>query len=170
MNVRSLITTAAAAFVLAACATSAPPPDQRDPSDPWEPYNRNIYKFNRTLDKAIVKPIAEGYEYVVPDPVETGITNFFTNLKSLQTMINLTLQGRPADTGRMLERFFVNTVFGLAGFFDVASKGGLPSFDEDFGQTMAVWGWKNSRYFVIPFLGPSTVRDGLGQPVDIYAD
>lgn len=162
--------TAVFALALGACATTAPPPDQRDPIDPWEPYNRNMYEFNRTLDKAIIRPIAVGYEAVVPDPLETGITNFFDNLKSLPTMLNLTLQGRPGDTARMFERFFLNTVFGLGGFFDIASKYDKPDFDEDLGQTLAVWGWDESRYFVLPFLGPSTLRDGLARPVDSYSD
>lgn len=164
------LTTSLLALLLAACATTAPPPDERDPVDPWEPYNRNMYEFNRTLDKAIFRPVAVGYQTVVPDPVEKGITNFFVNLKSLPVMINLTLQGRPGDTARMFERFFLNTVFGLAGFFDVASKADLPSYDEDLGQTLAVWGWSESRYFVLPFMGPSTLRDGLARPADSYMD
>lgn len=156
--------------LLAACATTAPPPDQRDPTDPWEPFNRNMYEFNRTLDKAIIRPVAVGYERVVPDPVETGVTNFFDNLRSLPTMINLTLQGRPGDTVKSLVRFTMNSVFGLAGFFDVATRSGVPNFDEDFGQTLAVWGWGDSRYLVLPLLGPSTLRDGLARPVDTYSD
>lgn len=156
--------------LLTACATTAPPPDERHPRDPWEPYNRNMYKFNRTLDKAIFKPVATGYEYVMPDPFEDMITNFFVNLKSLRTMTNLTLQGRPMDTARMLERFVVNSVFGVAGLFDVATKVELPNYKEDFGQTLGVWGWDDSRYFMIPFLGPSTIRDGLGIPFDSYTD
>jgi len=159
-----------AALLLGACATNAPPPDERHPRDPWEPYNRNMYTFNRTLDKAFFRPLATGYETVVPDPVETGVTNFFDNLESLKTIFNLILQGRPADSGRMVHRFLVNSVFGVAGIFDVATAGGLPEFEEDFGQTMAIWGWEDSRYFVIPLLGPSTLRDGLGQPVDSFTD
>lgn len=169
MKYRMLIT-ALAACLLAACATTAPPPDKRDPVDPWEPYNRNMYAFNRALDKAIIRPIAIGYERVVPDPVETGVTNFFDNLQSLPTMINLTLQGRPGDTLKTLVRFTMNSVFGLAGFFDVATRSGVPKFEEDLGQTLAVWGWEDSRYFVLPFLGPSTLRDGLARPVDTYSD
>lgn len=165
-----ILTTPLLALLLTACATTAPPPDERDPIDPWEPYNRNMYKFNRSLDKAIIRPVATGYEAVMPDPVESGITNFFENLKSLPVMINLTLQGRPGDTARMVERFVVNTVFGVAGFIDVATKVGLPDYDEDFGQTLAVWGWEESRYFVLPLMGPSTVRDGLATPVDSYID
>lgn len=165
-----VLTISLLALLLTACATTAPPPDQRDPQDPWEPYNRNMYKFNRSLDKAIFRPVATGYEAVVPDPVETGVTNFFENLKSLPVMFNLTLQGRPGDTVKMMVRFTMNSVFGLAGFFDVATRSGVPNYDEDLGQTFAVWGWEDSRYFVLPFLGPSTLRDGLAMPVDAYWD
>lgn len=169
MSHRPLII-AVLASLLTACATTAPPPDQRDPVDPWEPYNRNVHKFNRTLDKAIIRPVATGYQAVVPDPVETGITNFFDNLKSLPTIVNLALQGRPADSVTSVVRFTMNSVFGLAGFFDVASRSGVPKFDEDLGQTLAVWGWEESRFFMLPFLGPSTLRDGLARPVDSYYD
>jgi len=169
MNSRAL-TSALMALLLTACATTAPPPDQRDPQDPWEPYNRNMYTFNRTLDKAIFRPVATGYEAVVPDPVETGVTNFFDNLQSLPVMLNLALQGRPGDTVTMMLRFTTNSVFGLAGIFDVATRSGMPDYEEDLGQTFAVWGWKDSRYFVLPFFGPSTLRDGLATPVDISWD
>ena len=169
MSIKTL-TTSLLALLLTACATTAPPPDQRDPQDPWEPYNRNMYKFNRSLDKAIFRPVATGYEAVVPDPVETGVTNFFENLQSLPVMINLTLQGRPGDTVKMMVRFTMNSVFGLAGIFDVATRSGVPDYDEDLGQTLAVWGWADSRYFVLPFMGPSTLRDGLATPVDSYWD
>jgi phospholipid-binding lipoprotein MlaA len=167
---RSMLATVAAALLLSACATNAPPPEERDPVDPWEPFNRSVYQFNRTLDKAVVRPVARGYTTVVPDPIETGVTNFFDNLLSLQVMINLALQGRPGDTARMFERFFLNTVFGLAGIFDVSTMSGLPDYEEDFGQTLAVWGWKDSRYLVLPFLGPSTLRDGLAEIPDSYSN
>jgi phospholipid-binding lipoprotein MlaA len=165
-----MLATVAAALLLSACATNAPPPEERDPVDPWEPFNRSVYQFNRTLDKAVVRPVARGYTTVVPDPIETGVTNFFDNLLSLQVMINLALQGRPGDTARMFERFFLNTVFGLAGIFDVSTMSGLPDYEEDFGQTLAVWGWKDSRYLVLPFLGPSTLRDGLAEIPDSYSN
>ncbi|MFO7762551.1 MAG: VacJ family lipoprotein [Wenzhouxiangellaceae bacterium] len=169
MNFKPL-TTSLLALLLTACATSAPPPDERDPIDPWEPYNRNMYKFNRTLDKAIFRPVATGYEYVVPDPVETGVTNFFDNLKSVRTTVSLALQGRPADTVTSMVRFTMNSVFGLAGFFDVATRSGVPQYDEDLGQALAIWGWEDSRYFVLPFFGPSTLRDGLARPAEAYYD
>ena len=153
--------------LLSACATTAPPPDERHPSDPWEPYNRNMYAFNRAVDKAILRPIARGYEAVMPDPAERGVTNFLDNIQSIPTIWNLLLQGEPGDAGRMFERFFVNTIFGLAGIFDVADAAGLPDYDEDFGQTLAVWGWEDSRYFVLPLLGPSTLRDTVGRPISM---
>jgi len=158
------------AALLSACATNAPPPDERDPADPWEPFNRNMYQFNRTLDKAVVRPVATGYEAVVPDPVETGVTNFFDNLQSLPVIANLALQGRASDSVTMVVRFAMNSVFGLGGLFDVATRSGVPQYDEDFGQTLAVWGWRESPYLVLPFLGPSTLRDGLSRPVDAYID
>ena len=169
MRYRTL-TTAAAALLISACATNAPPPEERDPVDPWAPYNRSMYQFNRTLDKAVLRPVARGYAPVVPDPVETGVTNFFDNLLSLQKIINLALQGRPADSVRMTVRFTMNTVFGLGGVLDLATRSGVPQYDEDFGQTLAVWGWEDSRYLVLPFLGPSTLRDGLAEFPDSYSN
>lgn len=168
--IRKFICATFATLLLAACATTAPPPDQRHPSDPWEPYNRNMYAVNRAVDKAVVRPVARAYRAVTPDPVETNINNFFTNLKSLPVVLNLALQGRPGDSLKMIGRFSMNVVFGVAGLFDVATEAGIPKFDADFGQTLALWGWDESRYFVLPLFGPSTVRDGLGRGVDTYSD
>lgn len=167
---KAALSTALTALLLVACATTAPPPDERHPRDPWEPYNRNMFKFNQTVDRAVIRPLAIGYDKVTPPPARRGIRNFFTNIRSPVTMANLLLQGRPADAGTQLKRFFVNTVYGLGGLFDVAGAGGLESHNEDFGQTMAVWGWEDSRFFVLPLMGPSTVRDGLGRVPDGYAD
>lgn len=169
MTTRKLLIAVLAA-TLTACATTAPPPDERDPADPWEPFNRNMYQFNRTLDRAIFKPVATGYEAIVPDPVETGVTHFFENLQSLPVIANLTLQGRPGDSIKMFARFTMNTLLGVGGLFDVATRAGLPQYDEDFGQTLAVWGWSDSRYLVLPLLGPSTVRDGVSIPANAYID
>lgn len=169
MNTRILFMLAAT-VLLTACATTAPPPEQRHPDDPWEPFNRNMYQFNRSLDRAILRPLARAYDKALPRPVKTGIGNAFDNLSSLPTIVNLVLQGRPIDARLKLERFLTNTVGGLGGFFDVASAWDMPDFDEDFGQTLAVWGWDDSRYLVLPLLGPSTVRDGLGRIPDRYID
>lgn len=158
-------------LLLSACATiKAPPPEERIPEDPWEGFNRNVYAFNRGVDKAILIPLARGYNKITPEPIERGIANFFNNLRSLPDIVNLLLQGQPGDAGRMSGRFFVNSVFGLAGFIDVATDAGLADYDEDFGQTLAVWGWDDSRYLMLPFLGPSTLRDAIGTAGDATYD
>ncbi len=161
---------AVAIILIAGCATTAPPRDQRDPSDPWEPFNRNVYSFNRGLDRAIMRPVARGYDFVVPDPAQRGVTNFFRNLRSVGVILNSLLQGRFTDSGRAFERFFVNTIFGVGGLFDVASDGGLEPVEADFGQTLAVWGWRESRFLMLPLFGPSTVRDAVGIPPEIYLE
>ncbi len=158
-----------ASLLLAACATTAPPPEDRHPRDPWEPYNRKMFAVNDALDRAVLRPVAVGYDKVAPRPVKRGVRNFFTNIRSPVNQINLLLQGRPGDAGTELARFAVNLTFGVGGLFDMASRAGIERHNEDFGQTMAVWGWKDSRYFVLPLLGPSTVRDGIGRPVDGYS-
>ncbi len=152
----------ALALLLSACATSAPPSDARHPDDPWEPFNRNVHSFNETADRAVLRPVARGYQAVTPGPVRTGIRNFFTNLRSPVVMLNLLLQGRPGESLEQFERFFVNTLYGLGGVFDLASRGDLPRHEADLGTTFGNWGWEESRYLVLPFFGPSTVRDGLG--------
>lgn len=157
-------------LALSACATTAPPPEERSPHDPWEPFNRNVHAFNMAADRAVLRPLAKGYDKVTPSPVQRGIRNFFTNLRSPVTMLNLLLQGRPADAGTQFKRFFVNTVYGIGGLFDIASAGGIDTHEEDFGQTLAVWGWNESRYLVLPFLGPSTLRDGIGRVPDAYTN
>ncbi|MDZ7790482.1 MAG: VacJ family lipoprotein [Xanthomonadales bacterium] len=159
-----------AGLLLAGCATTAPPPEERDPRDPWEPYNRNMFKFNKAVDRALIRPLAVGYGELTPAPVRRSVRNFFTNIRAPVVMTNLVLQGRPADAGTQLKRFFINSTVGLAGLFDLASDAELASFDEDFGQTMATWGWEDSRFFILPLMGPSTLRDGLGRVPDGYAD
>ena len=131
--------------------------------DPWEGYNRKIHAFNTTFDKAIARPLARGYDTITPDPLQRGIGNFFRNLNYPVTGLNQLLQGKFSEFGESTERFLANTIFGLLGFVDVATLGEIPQHDEDFGQTLAVWGWEDSRYFVVPFLGPRTVRDTLGR-------
>ncbi|MBI2784426.1 MAG: VacJ family lipoprotein [Gammaproteobacteria bacterium] len=154
------------AFLLAACSgIKAAPPEARSPRDPWEPYNRAMYSFNRGLDRAILRPVARGYDWLTPAPVQRSIGNAFTNLHYPVVVLNLALQGRPKDGGLALGRFVVNSTAGVAGFFDVATRLDMPTFDEDFGQTLAVWGWRDSRYFMLPLLGPSTRREGPARAV-----
>lgn len=152
---------ALAGLLLSACAGTQS--RDTDPErDPWEGYNRKVHAFNQGFDRALLRPIAKGYDTITPDPLQRGIGNFFRNLNYPVTGLNQLLQGKFSEFGESTERFLANTIFGLLGFFDVASKGGIPQHDEDFGQTMATWGWENSRYFELPFLGPRTIRDTFG--------
>jgi len=155
------------ALLFAGCATQ--PATMTDPvGDPWEPFNRNVHAFNDGLDRAIVKPIAKGYDTAMPDAPQRGVRNFFHNLHFPVTLVNLLLQGKVDDSMTATGRFLMNSTLGLFGFFDVATKAGMPDFDEDLGQTLAVWGWEDSRYLVMPFLGPFTVRDVGGRGVVGY--
>lgn len=148
--------------ILCGCAsqqTTMTNPEQ----DPWEAYNRKIHSFNMKLDKAVARPVAKGYNAIVPEAPRRGIRNFFTNLNYPVTFLNLILQGKFQDSLTATGRFLMNTTVGGLGFFDVATKVEIPVYNEDFGQTMAVWGWKDSRYLVMPVFGPYTARDFLGR-------
>lgn len=128
--------------------------------DPWEGFNRKMHGFNNVLDRFVFRPVAVGYDTIVPDPVQSGVSRFFGNLRLPVTAVNQALQGRPGQAGQSLGRFVVNSTAGIAGVFDPATHIGLPKRDgEDFGQTLATWGWNDSRYLVLPLLGPRTVRD-----------
>jgi len=145
--------------LLTGCATV-------DDKDPLEGYNRAIFAFNETADEYVAEPVAKAYVAVTPEPVVKGINNFFNNIRDFITFINdiLQLKGEHAinDGGRVV----VNTTIGLLGFIDVHSMNGGERRKEDFGQTLAFYGWENSAYFVLPLLGPSTVRDTGGLLVD----
>ncbi len=162
-----LSATLLAAWLLAGCA-SQPEKLSAPDIDPWEPFNRKVHAFNDGLDRAVLKPVAKGYDAVMPDAPQRGVRNFFRNLSYPVTFLNLVLQGKFEESMTATGRFLMNSTLGLFGFFDVASKGGIPQYDEDFGQTLAVWGWKDSRYLVVPLLGPHTVRDLGGRPADTY--
>lgn len=150
------------ALLLTACAGTQS--RNTDPErDPWEGFNRKVHAFNMGLDKAVLRPVARGYDAVLPDPVQRGIGNFFRNLNFPVTFINALLQGKGDEAGIATERFLLNTTVGLLGFVDVATKVGLAEPEEDLGQTLAVWGWEDSRYLVMPFFGPTTGRDLVGR-------
>ncbi|WP_407651318.1 MlaA family lipoprotein [Denitrificimonas halotolerans] len=127
--------------------------------DPWEAFNRRVFRFNDVLDRWALKPIAKGYQKVTPDVVEDGVHNVLRNLGEARNLTNNLLQFKMHDAGIDTARFLFNTTFGLFGFFDVATKMGLQRNDEDFGQTLGAWGINSGPYMVLPFLGPSTVRD-----------
>lgn len=130
--------------------------------DPWEGFNRRIHRFNVGVDRVIARPVAKAYVAVVPVVVRSKITNFFDNLGQPATAINALLQGRPRNSAEALGRFLVNSTVGVAGLFDPAARLKMREREEDFGQTLAQWGWRRSRYIELPFLGPRTVRDVLG--------
>jgi phospholipid-binding lipoprotein MlaA len=139
-----------------------------DPSDPWERYNRDMYAFNEALDRSFFKPLARGYNAITPDPVNRGITNFFNNLEDVRSALNNLLQFKIGRAFSDLGRVAVNSTAGLLGVMDVASNMNLPRYDEDFGQTLGVWGLDPGPYLVLPFFGPSSARDGVGVVVDWY--
>lgn len=148
---------------ISGCATIDGP---TEPHDPFERYNRSIYSFNESFDEAIGKPVAEFYRDVLPAPVNKGMTNFFSNINDVSVLANnvLQLKGEPALND--LARILFNTTIGLLGFIDVATHMELPKNNEDFGQTLGYWGVPNGPYFVLPFFGPSTIRDSAGLGVD----
>ncbi len=150
--------------LLAACASV--PPGARDPRDPWESWNRAVFRFNTELDKAVVKPVVKTYQRITPDVVESAITNFFANLRDVGIFFNDLLQGKFAAAGTDAGRLVMNTTLGLGGLFDIATEAGLTKHDEDFGQTLGRWGVHAGPYLMLPLLGPSTVRDAGGRLVD----
>jgi phospholipid-binding lipoprotein MlaA len=161
---RSLAT--AGAILALACSlvgcASLPEGSKRDPRDHVERFNRSIYKFNTALDHAILRPVARGYVKVTPHPVRTGVSNFFNNLGYTKTIGNDIFQGHFRDFGSDIARLVVNTTVGIGGVFDPATRFGLEKHDRDFGQTLGKWGLPTGSYLVLPLLGPSDVRDGLG--------
>ncbi len=139
-----------------------------DVSDPWENWNRKVFAFNEVLDRALLKPVAKGYQWVTPDPVEKGIGNMFSNFGEVLNIVNDLLQGKLAQAGNDSGRLLINSTIGVAGFFEVAEKMGLPKSDgEDFDQTLAVWGVPSGNYLMLPFLGPTTVRGAPSRYGDI---
>ncbi len=146
-------------ILLSACATVPGGPTK---GDPFESYNRAMYSFNDGLDEYILKPVAEGYDVVMPSPVKTGISNFFSNLDDLFVIINDLLQFKFTQAASDTGRFIFNTTFGFFGLIDVASSIGMPKHNEDLGQTLATWGVGKGPYVVLPFFGPRTMRGTAG--------
>jgi len=134
--------------------------------DPLEKVNRPIFWFNDKLDVYLLEPVAKGWDFVLPDRAQGAISDAFANARFPIDFVNDLLQGKPAHAGKMLGRFLLNTSLGMGGLFDVAKAAGLPGREEDFGQTLGVWGIRNGPYLVLPVLGPSTFRDACGRAVD----
>ncbi|MFN0038304.1 MAG: VacJ family lipoprotein [Burkholderiales bacterium] len=152
----------AIACLLSGCAAGP------NPRDPYEKFNRGMYTFNEGVDKVILKPVAKVYDKVLPDVVQTGVTNFFSNLRVVVTTINDAAQFKFSKVPVDVMRFATNLVFGFGGILDVATELKIENRQEDFGQTLGHWGVGSGPYLVLPILGPSSVRDGIALPVDIY--
>jgi phospholipid-binding lipoprotein MlaA len=154
---------------LSACATTGNRA-ALDPQDPYEGFNRNVWAFNQALDKAAIKPATKVYRTVTPVPTRRGLSRVLANLTEPFSAVNALLQGKPKRAFNSLGRFLINTTIGVGGLADHATDLGLPETREDFGQTLAQWGAKESPYLVLPVFGPSTVRDGVGTAVRFVAD
>ncbi len=149
------------AIVLSGCAT-VPADSGNDSRDPIESFNRQVFEFNDVVDRAVLKPVAQAYEYVLPEPVRDCISNIFSNFREPSNAVNNLLQGKPIDAVSDTCRFVVNSTVGLLGCFDPARQMGLEKHNEDFGQTLGRWGIGSGPYLVVPILGPSTIRDAIG--------
>ncbi|MCX7099694.1 MAG: VacJ family lipoprotein [Methylococcales bacterium] len=147
-------------ITLSACATA--PTAVEDKNDPWSGWNRGTQSFNDGLDKAIVKPLAQGYEWITPEFVDEGVTNFFSNINDIGVTINDLLQFKLMQSGMDVSRFLINSTAGVGGFIDVANMVNLPKHKEDFGQTLGFWGVPSGNYLVLPIFGPSSPRDAVG--------
>jgi phospholipid-binding lipoprotein MlaA len=158
--------------MFAGCAGNIPPAakENRAPSDPWEPLNRRIHNFNQGVDKISFKPLAKGYQRVLPETMQRGVNNFSKNLLGPLFIINNFLQGKFRRSLSETGRFLANSTWGILGLVDVGADLGMETYREDFGQTLAVWGVPGGPYVVVPILGPRTLRDAIMIPLNFAAD
>jgi phospholipid-binding lipoprotein MlaA len=159
-----------ACFLSVSACVTLPPNSPRSPQDPWESWNRGVYRVNDKLDRAVAKPVARTYVRFVPQPIRTGVSNFFANLNTPTVMINDALQGKFLAAGNDLGRFLFNSTVGLGGILDPATPAGLDKNDEDFGQTLGHWGVHAGPFVELPVLGPSDLRDAPSKVVDSYTN
>lgn len=152
--------------VMVGCATGP----GANPADPFEPFNRGVFRFNDGVDEAVFRPVATAYRDTLPSQVRAGVNNFFSNLGDVWNFANSVMQLRLRASAENFMRFNVNTVFGLGGLLDIATEAGIERHNEDFGQTLGRWGVPTGPYLVLPLLGPSTIRDAAVLPVDRYGD
>jgi phospholipid-binding lipoprotein MlaA len=155
-------------LLISGCATR--PPGTTNPNDPLESSNRAVFEFNDTIDRAVLKPAAEAYAFVVPQPVRTCINNIFLNIGDVWSWFNSTLQGRQVDALNTFGRVLLNSTMGIGGCLDIASQTGAKRIPNDFGVTLGVWGLDSGPYLVLPLLGSTTLRDGAGRAVDLYVN
>jgi len=165
-KINNLFVVSVLATFLTACATT----EIIDERDPWESWNRSVHSFNEGLDDYAMKPVAKGYRWITPTIVDTAITNVFNNIDDIGVTANDALQGKFMQSGLDFSRFIVNSTAGVGGLIDVASMIDLPKHDEDFGQTLGVWGVPTGPYMVLPFFGPSSPRGVVGLAGDIAMD
>jgi phospholipid-binding lipoprotein MlaA len=169
-SLRSLIGRTAGLLVvsslLSGCATAA----SSNPRDPFERFNRGVYQFNEQLDRAVFKPVAEGYRFVLPSFVRQSVSNVFSNLSDVRVGLNNALQGKFTTAYSDFGRVMINSTLGVLGLFDIASEAGIEKHDEDFGQTLGRWGVGDGPFLMLPILGPSSVRDTAGLAVDYFTD
>ncbi len=165
-SAKAFLLACCAVLALSGCATTA----ATNPRDPYEGFNRAMFEVNEAVDTVVAKPLAKGYERAVPLPVKASVGNFFANLADLFIGVNNGLQGKVGDGASDFGRLLINSTVGLFGLFDVASELGLDKHDEDFGQTLAVWGVGDGGFVFLPILGPRTVRDTAGWIVDSRVD
>lgn len=158
-NARLILSSLAISSMLGGCASTAVQPN---PTDPWQGWNRGTQSFNDTIDNAVLKPVAKGYQWITPKPVDDGITNMFSNFNDIGVTLNDLLQFKLLQGSKDLTRFLVNSTVGVAGIFDVAKLIDLPKHNEDFGQTLGYWGVPSGNYLVLPFFGPSSPREAAG--------
>jgi phospholipid-binding lipoprotein MlaA len=155
-------------LILGGCASI--PSGERDADDPHESFNRSMFTFNDKLDRAVLKPVSKAYTKALPEPVRTGVSNFYNNITYLDTTLNSFLQGKGKQGASDLGRFLINSTIGVVGIFDVATPMGLVQHNEDFGQTLAVWGARDDQYLMYPVWGPSSVRDTGGIVVSLLTN
>ena len=164
-TLRACVMAAFGAMMLLAGCASGP---GANPRDPWEPMNRQVFAFNETFDEVAFKPVAVAYKTVTPRLVRAGVTNFFNNLGDAWSLFNNVLQGKPRASVETYFRITVNTIWGIGGVLDIATEIGVEAHPEDFGQTLGLWGLPTGPYLVLPFFGPSNVRDALATPADTF--
>ena len=170
MNLRLRLHAVIVSLALGLSACSSIPPEARTESDPWEPLNRSLFSMNKVIDKVSTKPLAKGYRKIVPGPIRNGVSNFFANLITPRSAINHFLQGKPGRGFSEMGRFVINSIVGVGGIFDIATATGIEEYQEDFGQTAAVWGIPDGPYVMLPILGPRTLRDAILTPLDVVVD
>ena len=157
-----LVVTLVLFMTVTGCATTG----AMDSRDPFEGFNRGVFAFNEAVDNALFKPLGKAYKAITPEPLDSGVTNFFSNLEDIAVIANDLLQFKGGQAVSDVARFVFNSTIGLLGFFDVSSHIGLPKHEEDFGQTLAHWGAGSGPYLMVPLFGPTTLRDATGFVVD----